>query len=177
MILVVGATGQVGGPAVAELLERRASLRALVRSSEKGRDLARRGVELAIGDLEDIDSLISALRGVESVLLVSAIDPRRSSSRETSLRRRVAVEWPTSSSCLAWPLRSTPRSEAVAGTPRRRRRSPTREWPTRSCDPPSSSRTCCVSRRPSPSMACSRAGRIPRRQSRWSTAVTWPPWR
>ena len=77
MILVVGATGQVGGPAVAELLERRASLRALVRSSEKGRDLARRDVELAVGDLEDIDSLISALRGVESVLLVSAIDPRQ----------------------------------------------------------------------------------------------------
>ena len=77
MILVVGATGQVGGAAVAELLELRASVRALVRSSESGRELAERDVEPAVGDLGDIDSLATALRDVESVLLVSAIDPRQ----------------------------------------------------------------------------------------------------
>ena len=76
MMLVVGATGQVGGAAVAELVKLRASVRALVRSNDKGRDLAQPDVELCVGDLENIHSLVAALRGVESVLLVSAIDPR-----------------------------------------------------------------------------------------------------
>ncbi len=77
MILVVGATGQVGGAAIAELAELRAPVRALVRSSDKGRDLARRDVELAVGELEDTASLFAALQDVESVLLVSATDPRQ----------------------------------------------------------------------------------------------------
>ena len=77
MMLVVGATGQVGGAAVAELVKLRASVRALVRSNDKGRDLAQPDVELCVGDLEDIHSLVAALRGFESVLLVSAIDPRQ----------------------------------------------------------------------------------------------------
>ena len=77
MMLVVGATGQVGGAAVAELVKLRVSVRALVRSNDKGRDLAQPDVELCVGDLEDIHSLVAALRGVESVLLVSAIDPRQ----------------------------------------------------------------------------------------------------
>ena len=65
----------------------------------------------------------------------------------------------------AWPAwrAAARRTEAVAGTPRRRRRSPTRGWPTRFCGRPSSFRTCCPSRRSSPSGACSPAGWIRRR--------------
>jgi uncharacterized protein YbjT (DUF2867 family) len=49
-ILVVGATGRVGGAAVENLLEEGFEVRALVRQPEKGERLSAMGAELAVGD-------------------------------------------------------------------------------------------------------------------------------
>ncbi|MFE5327447.1 NAD(P)H-binding protein [Embleya sp. NPDC056575] len=68
MILVTGATGNVGRHVVAELLAAGAEVRALVRRPETA-DLPP-GVEVVAGDLADPAGLTAALTGVESVFLV-----------------------------------------------------------------------------------------------------------
>ena len=70
-ILVVGATGLVGGAVCQKLAERGEKVRALVRttsSHEKLEALRRSGVELCIGDLKDPQSLAAACRGIEAVI-------------------------------------------------------------------------------------------------------------
>ena len=59
MILVTGATGNVGGELVPQLRAARRPVRALVRSTDRDRTLE--GVETAMGDLNDPASLASAL--------------------------------------------------------------------------------------------------------------------
>jgi uncharacterized protein YbjT (DUF2867 family) len=83
MILVTGATGNTGSQVVRELKERGRHVRAFVRHREQAREKLGEGVELAIGDFADSQSVWAALDGVEKVLLSCADDPRR-------------VEWETS---------------------------------------------------------------------------------
>ncbi len=77
MILVTGPTGNIGSLLVQELLQRKAPVRALVRNldKEKGKvdALRAQGVEIAQGDLAQPDSLPSALRGVQSVFLLTPV--------------------------------------------------------------------------------------------------------
>jgi uncharacterized protein YbjT (DUF2867 family) len=71
MILVVGATGLVGSEISQRLAGRGEKVRGLIRatsSSEKVEALRRCGVELCVGDLKDSNSLISACRGVDTVI-------------------------------------------------------------------------------------------------------------
>jgi NADH dehydrogenase len=68
MILVVGATGMVGGMIVDRLLGRGRQVRALVRSTESAEELGARGAETAIGDLKDRGSLDRACRAVDIVV-------------------------------------------------------------------------------------------------------------
>jgi uncharacterized protein YbjT (DUF2867 family) len=75
MILVVGATGTVGGAALAELRQAGVPVRALVRSAARAREVAGPGVETVVGDLADPASLDRALAGVTAALLVSPLDP------------------------------------------------------------------------------------------------------
>jgi uncharacterized protein YbjT (DUF2867 family) len=72
-IAVAGATGAQGGAVVDALLERGARVRALVRSSgsERARNLASRGVELAQIDVKDPASLSSALREVDAFFFMT----------------------------------------------------------------------------------------------------------
>jgi uncharacterized protein YbjT (DUF2867 family) len=64
-VLVIGATGNVGRQVVTQLVERQVSVRALARRpAEAGLPAA---VEVVGGDLTELDSLRSALRGVVSV--------------------------------------------------------------------------------------------------------------
>src|SRR5436190_9411907 len=72
-IAVAGATGAQGGAVVDALLEKGASVRALVRStgSERARNLADRGVELAQIDVKDPASLNNALRGVDAFFFMT----------------------------------------------------------------------------------------------------------
>jgi uncharacterized protein YbjT (DUF2867 family) len=77
MILITGATGNVGSEVVKAVRERGGPVRAFVRDPDKAREKLGDGVELAIGDFADPGSLRAALNGVDEVFLSCADDPRR----------------------------------------------------------------------------------------------------
>lgn len=68
-ILVVGATGAMGRPAVRQLRARGIEVRAFSRHADRAGDLAALGAELMAGDLVDAASLQRACSGVERVLV------------------------------------------------------------------------------------------------------------
>ena len=62
-ILVRGATGRTGAVVVAELLKAGYSVRALVRTADaRSQALRARGVEIAIADMSDPESVAAALK-------------------------------------------------------------------------------------------------------------------
>lgn len=67
-VLVVGATGALGRPAVQKLRALGAAVRALNRHPEQAADLAQLGAEVVAGDLTDPASLQRACTGVQRVL-------------------------------------------------------------------------------------------------------------
>jgi len=67
VILVTGATGTTGGELVRLLVEVGAPARALVRSPEKAASIQRLGVETALGDFEQPDTLDAAMAGCDHV--------------------------------------------------------------------------------------------------------------
>jgi len=72
-ILVTGATGTVGRHVVEQLVKRGADVRALVRDSAKANFPA--SVQIAQGDLLDVDSLRSAFKDVSTLFLLNAVAP------------------------------------------------------------------------------------------------------
>lgn len=68
MILVVGATGSVGGMIVQQLLARGKSVRILVRAHSAHESLVASGAEAVVGDLKDRASLDRACTGVTTVI-------------------------------------------------------------------------------------------------------------
>src|SRR5215210_58471 len=81
-ILVVGATGRVGGAAVERFLETGFEVRALVRRPEKGIRLRALGAELVVGDVTAPDTLGSAVEGCSSIFSVLAAGPGRGASED-----------------------------------------------------------------------------------------------
>lgn len=70
-ILVTGATGRVGRHVVDQLAKRSADVRVLTRDPSKAAFPA--GVEIARGDMLDIDALRAAFRGVRTLFLLNAV--------------------------------------------------------------------------------------------------------
>ncbi|OYQ37046.1 NmrA family transcriptional regulator [Niveispirillum lacus] len=70
-ILVTGATGRVGRHVVQQLLNRGADVRVLVRDPAKADFPA--GVEIAKGDMLDVDALRAAFKGVNTLFLLNAV--------------------------------------------------------------------------------------------------------
>ena len=70
MIIVTGATGNVGSEVVAELARRGLPVRAVVRDRDAARVRMPAGVEVGQGDLELPESLTPALGGAEAVFLL-----------------------------------------------------------------------------------------------------------
>jgi uncharacterized protein YbjT (DUF2867 family) len=70
-ILVIGATGTVGGHVVEHLVKRGAEVRALVRDASKAKLPA--GVTAVQGDLLDVDAMRQALSGVSTLFLLNAV--------------------------------------------------------------------------------------------------------
>ena len=71
MILVLGATGTTGAEVARQLIAKGQKPRLLVRSPEKAREFEGKA-EIVRGDMDSKDSLVSALRGIEKLYLVSA---------------------------------------------------------------------------------------------------------
>lgn len=75
MILITGATGGLGHQTVDTLLTTipAEEIAALVRDVNKATDLVQRGVDVRQADYLDYPSLVHAFRGIDKVLLVSAV--------------------------------------------------------------------------------------------------------
>ena len=74
MIIVTGASGQLGRAVVEEVLKRvpAAQVGVSVRDPQKVKDLADRGVRVRRGDYEDAATLLHAFEGATQVLIVSS---------------------------------------------------------------------------------------------------------
>ncbi|CAN5619016.1 SDR family oxidoreductase [soil metagenome] len=79
MILITGATGQLGTIVVQNLLQKTSAsqIAALVRDESKAADLIDRGVAVRVGSYDDIASLDKAMQGVDKVLLIAGTDEHK----------------------------------------------------------------------------------------------------
>ncbi len=73
MILITGATGQIGTAIIQSLLKKTAAnqVAALVRDESKASSLKEKGVVIHVGDYDDRASLDKAMHGIEKVLLIA----------------------------------------------------------------------------------------------------------
>ncbi|WKL49591.1 SDR family oxidoreductase [Flavobacterium pectinovorum] len=75
MILITGATGQLGYATIESLISKGIpanEIAALVRDEKKASNLINLGIEIRIGHYNDYNSLINASRGIERLLLISS---------------------------------------------------------------------------------------------------------
>ncbi|MBO0731764.1 MAG: NAD(P)H-binding protein, partial [Acidimicrobiaceae bacterium] len=73
MILVIGGRSKIGSALIQALVAKKQNVRALARTGESVHPIA--GVEIVAGDLADEASLVTAMRGVEKVFLLSSPHP------------------------------------------------------------------------------------------------------
>jgi NAD(P)H dehydrogenase (quinone) len=76
MILVTGATGQLGQIVIEKLAEKIPAnqIAALVRDPSKAEHLTAKGVNVRVGDYHNAESLVAAFQDVEKLLLISSND-------------------------------------------------------------------------------------------------------
>ena len=75
-VLVTGATGRIGGQLVPRLAGYNdLAVRAFVRNPKKAAPLASSGAELALGRLEDAQSVRTAMDGIDTVVLITPATP------------------------------------------------------------------------------------------------------
>jgi len=77
MILVTGATGNLGAATIEALLNKgyaASKIAALVRDEAKAIDLKAKGINIRIGDYNNYDQLVAAFAGVDQLLLISGSD-------------------------------------------------------------------------------------------------------
>jgi uncharacterized protein YbjT (DUF2867 family) len=77
MILVTGATGHIGSELVRLLADQGAPARALVHSPDKAAPIQHLGLETALGDYEQPDTLDAAMKGCDQLFLLSPPSPRQ----------------------------------------------------------------------------------------------------
>lgn len=68
-VLITGATGNVGGALVTQLHEQGHAVRALVRDASRAERLPD-GVDIAVGNLDDVETITAAARGVAAVFFM-----------------------------------------------------------------------------------------------------------
>ncbi|WP_258805064.1 SDR family oxidoreductase [Pseudarthrobacter sp. NS4] len=87
MILVVGATGQLGGLIAQALIERGFQVRILVREGSAYEAFVRAGAEPVAGDLKDPGSLLAACAGVDTVVTTANSSARGGTDTVESVDR------------------------------------------------------------------------------------------
>jgi len=70
MFVIMGITGKVGSAVANTLLDANQPVRAIVRHTDKGKDWAQRGCEIAIADSNDESSLKIAFKGAKGVFVM-----------------------------------------------------------------------------------------------------------
>ena len=93
MILVVGATGELGGLISQRLLEKGQEVRVLVRRPSPHEHLATAGAALAMGDLKDPASLVTACQGVDVVVTTANSVRRGGDDTVETVDRRGVPQW------------------------------------------------------------------------------------
>ena len=88
MIVVTGATGQLGRLVIAALLKKMpaSDIVAAVRNGEKARDIAASGVRVRLADYNQPQVWDEALKGADKVLLISASECLMSPTRRSCLQ-------------------------------------------------------------------------------------------
>jgi uncharacterized protein YbjT (DUF2867 family) len=89
-IAIIGATGQQGGAVVAALLDRGVPVRAVVRDADKARDLAARGVDVTVANLDDGEALRRSFDGVRAVFAVTTFTGPKGTEGEVAHGRAIA---------------------------------------------------------------------------------------
>ena len=84
-ILITGATGNVGGAVIANLIAQGAQVRALIRDQSKAQALEDSGVEVVVGDLGKPETLDAAFHGVDKVFLLTAVGPDSASQASNAI--------------------------------------------------------------------------------------------
>ena len=74
MILVTGATGNLGSAAITQLLKNTSAknIAVLARDENKAKHLKEKGIDVRIGSYEDIGSLDLAMQGIDKLLMISS---------------------------------------------------------------------------------------------------------
>jgi NAD(P)H dehydrogenase (quinone) len=74
MILVTGATGNLGSAAVSQLLKNTSAknIAVLARDENKAKNLKEKGIDVRIGSYDDIPSLDFAMQGIDKLLMISS---------------------------------------------------------------------------------------------------------
>lgn len=87
MILITGATGQLGTAVIRQLLQKipASQIAAFVRDETKAVNLIEQGVAVRIGTYDDIDTLNSAMQGISSVLLIAGTDEEKRVSQHQNV--------------------------------------------------------------------------------------------
>ena len=71
MFIVLGITGNVGGSTALALTRAGKKVRGVVRDKSKAANLAKHGIELVTGDVNDVDSLVKAFRDCEGAFVMN----------------------------------------------------------------------------------------------------------
>jgi len=75
MILVTGSTGNVGSEVVKQLAQAGHKVRALVRDTKEASGKFPTTVDLVVGDLDNTESLVNAMKGVDAIYLLAPFSP------------------------------------------------------------------------------------------------------
>ena len=108
MFAITGITGKVGGAVARHLIAQGHTIRAVVRSEEKGRQWARLGCDVATASVEDHLALAKAFDHIDGVFLMIPPnldpDPGFPQTKHIAAAIREAIE-----SARRWPGTCTPR--------------------------------------------------------------------
>ena len=140
------------GELVRLLAEAGAPVRALVRSPDKAASIQRLGVETAVGDFEQPDTLDAAMAGCDHVFLLSPPSPHQPEQERNAIdaAKRVGVGHVVALSVLG----SNPDASVALGAGTARS---TGTWPSRACRTPAAAERVHAELRRRRSMSPTRA--------------------
>lgn len=75
MILITGSTGNVGSEVVKQLAQAGHKVRALVRDPKEATGRLPTTVDVVVGDLDNVDSLVNAMKGTDKLYMLAPLTP------------------------------------------------------------------------------------------------------